>query len=257
MALMLRYLGIPSRVAAGFTSGRYDQEKREWVVVDHDAHTWVEVWFRGFGWLPFDPTPGRGTLDGAWTSASAGFSLAAVAAALGAGQDDFRTDRRGFEREDTALGGGRDVPGETAAPGDESEGSLLRLLLLLALAAAGIVALLKFALRRARFLTRDPRRLAAACRLELADFLTDQRLAIPESATLAELGEIVRHEIGLNAEPFVDAVETARYGPPAQAAYAARQARRELRRLERSIRKRLSAWERARGVVSLRSLGLT
>ena len=61
---MLRYLGIPSRVAAGFTSGRYDGKSREWTVTDRDAHTWVEVWFRGWGWLPFDPTPSRSGLAG-------------------------------------------------------------------------------------------------------------------------------------------------------------------------------------------------
>ncbi len=56
MALMLRYLGIPARVAAGFASGTYSKD--HWTVTDHDAHAWVEVWFAGYGWLPFDPTPG-------------------------------------------------------------------------------------------------------------------------------------------------------------------------------------------------------
>ena len=62
MALMLRYLGIPSRVAVGFTSGNY--QHGEWVVSDRNAHMWVEVWFRGWGWIPFDPTPSRGGLAG-------------------------------------------------------------------------------------------------------------------------------------------------------------------------------------------------
>src|SRR5688500_14343072 len=73
MALMLRYLGIPARVAAGFTSGALDSEESTWTVTDRNAHTWVEVWFRGYGWLPFDPTPARGRLAGAYTSASLGF----------------------------------------------------------------------------------------------------------------------------------------------------------------------------------------
>ena len=63
MALMLRMLGVPARVAAGFTSGEYDKGTGEWVVTDHNAHAWVEVWFPGFGWLPFDPTPGRGQAE--------------------------------------------------------------------------------------------------------------------------------------------------------------------------------------------------
>ena len=53
---MLRYLGVPARVAVGFSSGTYNGARRL-AVTDHDAHAWVEVWFRGYGWLPFDPTP--------------------------------------------------------------------------------------------------------------------------------------------------------------------------------------------------------
>ena len=62
MALMMRLLGVPARVAAGFVPGDYNEELDQWTVTDRDAHTWVEVWFPGFGWLPFDPTPGRGEL---------------------------------------------------------------------------------------------------------------------------------------------------------------------------------------------------
>ena len=75
MAVMLRLLGIPARVAAGFTSGKYDKGEKEWVVTDHNAHTWVEVWFPRFGWLPFDPTPGRGQLAGDLLAVRAGLSL--------------------------------------------------------------------------------------------------------------------------------------------------------------------------------------
>ena len=59
MAVMLRTLGIPARVAVGYTGGRFDPGVDRYVVLDRDAHSWVEVWFPGHGWLPFDPTPGR------------------------------------------------------------------------------------------------------------------------------------------------------------------------------------------------------
>ncbi len=68
MAVMLRLLGIPARVAVGFTSGTRKDGK--WVVTDHEAHAWVEVWFAGQGWVPFDPTPGRGTFGGTYSFAS-------------------------------------------------------------------------------------------------------------------------------------------------------------------------------------------
>ena len=59
MALMLRMAGIPARVAAGFSPGSYNKDTREYRVRDLDAHSWVEVWFPGIGWVPFDPTPAR------------------------------------------------------------------------------------------------------------------------------------------------------------------------------------------------------
>ncbi|HKC77428.1 MAG TPA: transglutaminaseTgpA domain-containing protein, partial [Gaiellaceae bacterium] len=56
MTLMLRYLGIPARVAVGFAGGTYSARDGAWLVTDRDAHAWVEVWFKGHGWIPFDPT---------------------------------------------------------------------------------------------------------------------------------------------------------------------------------------------------------
>jgi protein-glutamine gamma-glutamyltransferase len=265
MALMLRYLGIPARIGAGFTSGSYDPAKRRWTVVDRDAHTWVEVWFRGFGWVPFDPTPGRGTLDGSYSAASLNFDATVVSAAIAAGLGgidaaDFKLDAGSFERgsgppRDTP---GRDLPGDVSGTSDRgTQGSLLKLLFLAAVALAAGIALLKLALRRARFLTRDPRKVARAVRRELADFLADQRLDVPESATIEELGEVLRTQAAVDPAPFVAAVNTARYGQPEDAAEAARRARRELRRVEKALRGRLSAWDRARGLVSVRSLGFT
>ncbi|MGH4023657.1 MAG: transglutaminaseTgpA domain-containing protein [Pseudonocardiaceae bacterium] len=55
MAIMLRTLGVPARVAVGFTPGTVDGDQR--VITTADAHAWVEAWFPGSGWLPFDPTP--------------------------------------------------------------------------------------------------------------------------------------------------------------------------------------------------------
>jgi transglutaminase-like putative cysteine protease len=57
MALLLRMGGVPARVATGFTPGSYDERAKEYVVRDLDAHSWVEAWFPGFGWVLFDPTP--------------------------------------------------------------------------------------------------------------------------------------------------------------------------------------------------------
>jgi transglutaminase-like putative cysteine protease len=58
MALLLRMGGIPARVSTGFSSGAQDSRTGEDVVRDFDAHSWVEAYYPGWGWLPFDPTPG-------------------------------------------------------------------------------------------------------------------------------------------------------------------------------------------------------
>ncbi|MCI2420560.1 transglutaminaseTgpA domain-containing protein [Saccharopolyspora sp. K220] len=55
MAVLLRAVGIPSRVAIGFTSGYRDGDER--VITTEDAHAWVEAYFPGWGWQTFDPTP--------------------------------------------------------------------------------------------------------------------------------------------------------------------------------------------------------
>jgi transglutaminase-like putative cysteine protease len=56
MAVMARLAGIPSRVAVGFTRGEQKADGT-YVVTTHDAHAWPELYFSGFGWLPFEPTP--------------------------------------------------------------------------------------------------------------------------------------------------------------------------------------------------------
>jgi hypothetical protein len=57
MALLLRMGGVPARVAAGFAPGAYEARRREYVVRDVDAHSWVEVYFPRYGWVTLDPTP--------------------------------------------------------------------------------------------------------------------------------------------------------------------------------------------------------
>jgi TgpA N-terminal domain/Transglutaminase-like superfamily/Domain of unknown function (DUF4129) len=55
MAMMLRTVGVPARVAVGFTAGVDEGDRR--TISTSDAHAWVEAWFPGIGWTAFDPTP--------------------------------------------------------------------------------------------------------------------------------------------------------------------------------------------------------
>ncbi|MGZ5213519.1 MAG: DUF3488 and transglutaminase-like domain-containing protein [Actinomycetota bacterium] len=59
MAVMLRTLEFPSRVAIGFTPGQQDPDTGAWHVTTSELHSWVEVLFPTYGWLAFEPTPGR------------------------------------------------------------------------------------------------------------------------------------------------------------------------------------------------------
>lgn len=58
MTVMARSVGIPARVVTGYTGGSYNPFTGLWEVRQSDAHAWVEVYFGGAGWVPFDPTPG-------------------------------------------------------------------------------------------------------------------------------------------------------------------------------------------------------
>src|SRR5215211_3693335 len=57
LAVMARSLGIPARVATGYTPGEYNPFTGYYDVRASDAHAWVEVYFPGYGWSTFDPTP--------------------------------------------------------------------------------------------------------------------------------------------------------------------------------------------------------
>jgi protein-glutamine gamma-glutamyltransferase len=262
MALMLRHLGIPARVAAGFTSGSFDSRRETWTVYDKDAHTWVEVWFQGYGWLPFDPTPSRGTLGGPYTTSSLSFDANGAATVLAAsalaGLDLLRFELNNLAqegREGAASGG--ESPTDPANAPSAGGGGGVGAGAILALVALGVVLLFvlaKVAFRRSRFLTRDPRRLAGACRREVVDFLLDQRIAVPRSVGPRELGDLLGSRTGIEATDFAEAVGLARFGPDSTAATAAREARRELRAVRRRLRRVLPLGGRVRGLFSLRSI---
>ncbi len=57
MAVMLRALGIPSRLVNGFRTGEFNDLTSQYLVRASNAHSWVEAYFPGYGWVSFDPTP--------------------------------------------------------------------------------------------------------------------------------------------------------------------------------------------------------
>lgn len=263
MALMLRYLGIPARVAAGFSSGQYDKGSGEWIVTDHDAHEWVEAWFQGWGWVPFDPTPSRGGLAGAYSVSSRAFDAAAIALVLASkdGLSGFDKNRSnlGFPKKLRLSPDTPDLGAKKPSPVEARHSRAPGFLLLIFYLAAGLVlaiAVAKLILRSSRYLTNDPRRLAGACRKELRDVLLDQLVDVPASATLTELTALAEAELGVSAAALGAHGTAARFAPPGYAREAARELRHGMRQLRRELRRELTGFERMRGLLSLRSLGL-
>ena len=97
MAIMLRSVGIPARVAIGFTQGSLkDAVTHTWTITSHDAHAWVEVQFARAGWVRFDPTP--------------------LSPAV-AGQQGFQTTETGPSASDTASTSASDTAATVAPSG--------------------------------------------------------------------------------------------------------------------------------------------
>ena len=58
MVVLSRIAGLPSRLVTGYASGTYDPVNARYVVTEADAHSWVEVYLAGIGWVEFEPTGG-------------------------------------------------------------------------------------------------------------------------------------------------------------------------------------------------------
>ncbi|WP_175414183.1 transglutaminase-like domain-containing protein [Agrococcus sp. SGAir0287] len=67
-AILARAAGIPARVSIGFLPGTDPNADGTYTVTTNDMHAWAELWFDGYGWVPFDTTPG---IAGGGTVASA------------------------------------------------------------------------------------------------------------------------------------------------------------------------------------------
>ncbi len=56
MVVLSRAVGLPARLVVGFVGGQYEEENDRYLVSEANAHTWVEIYFGEFGWIPFEPT---------------------------------------------------------------------------------------------------------------------------------------------------------------------------------------------------------
>jgi transglutaminase-like putative cysteine protease len=63
MVVLARAAGLPARLVSGYAQGTLDPQTKRYIVTEADAHSWVEIYFDGYGWVEFEPTGGRPTLE--------------------------------------------------------------------------------------------------------------------------------------------------------------------------------------------------
>jgi protein-glutamine gamma-glutamyltransferase len=227
-ALMLRMLGIPTRVASGFAPGTLDRDTHEYVVRDLDAHAWIEVWFERIGWVPFDPTPAQAP------ASSQAASFAPFSEVASAARGDNR-DRRPPKRENSTLGrAGGGAGAKASAGGGTPWGWIVTGFIVTQLAlAAVVVTLIRMRARRKPLPppSGDPEV------DHLIRLLGRLGLEIPRGATLLDLEQRLRRLGGDDAAGYAQRLRRRRFGsgdepPPGRA---------ERRRLRQVLAKAVDA----------------
>jgi hypothetical protein len=220
-------------VATGFSPGTPIGAK-QYQVTDLDAHSWVEVYFTGIGWVPFDPTPGVAPAN---SQAAPGDLTAAPSRGINPG--NFR--RQGANP-DRAQGGDATSPAS-----DETNGgpvaAVLAGLAVLGLSTAGVAT----ALRRRRFAALPPAAALAAQADEIRRALPRAGLRVPPGATPLAMERRLRRAARPRAAAYLAKLGDARYAPGSNGGPTLRErsaVRRELRRGQ-PIRDRL------RGVLTM------
>jgi hypothetical protein len=267
MALVLRLHGIPARVAVGFTPGKL-QGSDTYLVNDRDAHAWVEVYFPGYGWIPFEPTPGSHLPSDTSSSnpkfatltTGGGTNISPAARAFlgsifgGKGNANALLAKRKADSEGL---GGRTPSSQVAiriAGGGNGHGRFITWLFTISLVVLVAVLVLKAIAVRWRYLRRGPRAKAAAAYHDLATFVGDQGMEIRPEDTFEELAERVQSTFGVDAAAFGRSATRARYAPLPVAEGDARLLRRQLRTVKHDVRERLTPRERLGGALRLRAV---
>lgn len=171
MAVMLRTVGIPTRMAAGFVldPSSYDSESKTYLLSEQDSWSWPEVYFPGLGWVEFNPTPSRALVPRPGDDSAALAEREALLAGLDDGfvDDFFLSDAElGLFDDFTAL----DTLGETEVVEESAVaravGRVLGWSLVAVTAAAVLILLVRFAWERSfHGLTGAERRWAKVQRL--------------------------------------------------------------------------------------------
>jgi len=255
-AVLARLLGIPSRVAVGYTGGTRGPHGT-WRVTTADAHAWPELYFAGEGWIRFEPTPhgttGQGTATvPSYATGPAGRGTSATTpagstagGATGASQPNASHNLNGVR----GLAGG-DAAGSKAPSGSGTWLAIVIPLLVVLLLVSP--ALARRLTRRRRWLgaSTDAAKAAAAWR-ELTDDLTDYGLSRAPGETPRALARRLTREAGLDPATaqalrrIVTAAERAAYAVRAESGTGLSADVTRVRRAVAAItplRRRIRAW---------------
>jgi transglutaminase-like putative cysteine protease len=260
MALMARSLGIPARISLGYLPGTRTTTVvgglNRYNVDSDDLHAWPELYFTGVGWVPFEPTPGRGSVPD--------YALPESSAVAGAPESGGAAPVAPRPNDNPGITGG--PSGTVTAAEDDLPGILARVGLLVA--AALVLLAVPGTLRAVR--RRRRRRLLAADRAgavlawrELTDTALDHGVSVYDTLTARELAAAIRDRTGVGDTPQVRdalermlvAVERAHYARQASTAAGGAELLDDLDAVIRAVRQGGSAAERVRATVAPASLG--
>ena len=205
MALMLRMSGIPSRVVSGFSPGSPDPDEDDrYLISDLDAHSWVEAYFTGIGWVTFDPTPSAAPATGR-REASGLASLGAVSE----GDNPGNLRRKGFTPPE---GGTADPTAPAVAGGGFPVWTIPAGVGIIGLAALAFAAAIT-AVRRHRYGRLSPAARAAAHLNELPVALARLGWPLSRAETLLALETRLRRYRKDAAARYIHKLRTTRFSP--------------------------------------------
>lgn len=266
MAVLVRALGYPARVAVGFRPGTYDATTGAYRVSTQDAHSWVEVLFPGYGWLAFEPTPTRTNPVAQPYLAPSSTEGCAPGPCTGRGENQLGRGAGGllsgqltnFERSGGRGGRGAHVAGSFVVPRSIPipYGLLIRALLAVAGALALVIPAGKWLSRRLHLRSANqPRGIVLATFQVFAGRAADLGLGRRDGETLAEYRRRLEADVRFSdghLSRLTDIAARAAYSPRApsdeevrEAAGAARTAIRDMRR-DRGVVRRVAGIYRLR-----------
>lgn len=198
MAVMARSLGILSRISLGYLPGVKSQDLEQglgqYLVDSHDLHAWPELYFVGVGWVPFEPTPGRGTVPNYESPTAAG--TPAVAPVQGAPTTAPGTGRDPLAGDAPLLGNSASVA--TQSVDVIGRVGLLALAIVLLLLVPGAARELQRAGHRRRIRSGALSRSAAslAAWTEVCDSALDHNVDVAETETPREFASRLARVLG-------------------------------------------------------------